>query len=149
MVVGRKWIGTAFGGWKSIQDVPKLVNKSLTGEWPIEDFVTHELEGLEKVNESIDILRGGECLRAVIKISPPPAPPADYKVKVTSSVKTFGGLYQVVTHWSQELQGEMTFSIFLPDDEVKNQRGKPYPALYFLGGLTCTHENVPLKSNFG
>lgn len=43
----------------------------------------------------------------------------------------------------------MTFSIFLPDDEVKNQRGKPYPALYFLGGLTCTHENVPLKSNFG
>ena len=35
LVVGRRWIGTAFGGWKSTEDVPKLVNKALTGEWPI------------------------------------------------------------------------------------------------------------------
>lgn len=31
LVTGRKWLGTAFGGWKSRQDVPKLVNKTLTG----------------------------------------------------------------------------------------------------------------------
>jgi hypothetical protein len=149
LVVGRKWIGTAFGGWKSIQDVPKLVNKALTGEWPIQDFVTHEFDGLDKVNESINILKGGECLRAIIKISPPPVPAVDYKVKVVSSVKAFGGLYQVVSHWSEAVQGEMTFSIFLPDEEIKGQRGKPYPALYFLGGLGCNHENIPTKSNFG
>lgn len=42
----------------------------------------------------------------------------------------------------------MTFGIFLPDEEVKHQRGKPYPALYCLAGLTCNHENFPLKSGF-
>ena len=50
MVTGRRWLGTAFGGWKGLDDVPKLVNKALTNEWPIEKYVTHELEGLEKVN---------------------------------------------------------------------------------------------------
>lgn len=35
LVTGRKWLGTAFGGWKSIDDVPKLVNKATLGEWPI------------------------------------------------------------------------------------------------------------------
>lgn len=50
LVTGRKWLGTAFGGWKSCDDVPKLVNKSTTGEWPIDAYVTHEFDGLEKVN---------------------------------------------------------------------------------------------------
>nr|VVW88355.1 unnamed protein product [Nymphaea colorata] len=34
LVTGRRWLGTAFGGWKSSEDVPKLVNKTVTGEWP-------------------------------------------------------------------------------------------------------------------
>lgn len=41
LVTGRRWLGTAFGGWKGVEDVPKLVNKALTKEWPIESFVTH------------------------------------------------------------------------------------------------------------
>ena len=35
LVTGRCWKGTAFGGWKSVLDVPKLANKVLTGEMPI------------------------------------------------------------------------------------------------------------------
>lgn len=31
---------------------------------------------------------------------------------------------------------------------MNKQRGKPFPALYFLAGLTCTHENAPTKSGF-
>jgi len=31
LVTGRRWLGTAFGGWKSYDDVPKLVNKVVTG----------------------------------------------------------------------------------------------------------------------
>lgn len=31
LVTGRKWLGTAFGGWKSVSDVPKLVNKATLG----------------------------------------------------------------------------------------------------------------------
>jgi S-(hydroxymethyl)glutathione dehydrogenase/alcohol dehydrogenase len=27
LVTGRRWVGTAFGGWKSRSDVPKLVDR--------------------------------------------------------------------------------------------------------------------------
>ena len=39
--------------------------------------------------------------------------------------------------------------IYLPNESIKEQRGKPYPALYFLSGLTSTYENAPIKSHFG
>ncbi len=42
----------------------------------------------------------------------------------------------------------MNFNIYLPDEQIQNQRGEPYPALYFLSGLTGTHQNVPQKSGF-
>ena len=37
----------------------------------------------------------------------------------------------------------------MPGETVKDQRCTPYPVLYFLTGLTSTHENGPWKSNFG
>ena len=49
--------------------MPKIVNRVALGEWPIDDYVTDEFDGLERVNESVDALHGGNCLRAVVKIS--------------------------------------------------------------------------------
>lgn len=72
LVTGRQWKGTAFGGWKARQDVPKLVNKVILGELGIDDFITHNFNGLEEVNKSIDVLHSGDCLRAVIKIGSHP-----------------------------------------------------------------------------
>jgi Zn-dependent alcohol dehydrogenase len=69
MVTGRVWKGTAFGGWKSRTDVPRLVNKVMTGELSLDNYVTHEYEGLENVNKSIEALHSGNCLRAVVKIN--------------------------------------------------------------------------------
>lgn len=69
LITGRQWKGTAFGGWKSRQDVPKLVNKVILGELNIDDFITHNFESLNDVNASIDALHSGDCLRAVIKIN--------------------------------------------------------------------------------
>lgn len=43
----------------------------------------------------------------------------------------------------------MTFYIYLPEDDINMQRRKPYPALYFLAGLTSNWENAPFKSGFG
>ena len=68
LVTGRQWKGTAFGGWKSRQDVPKLVNKVILGELNIDDFITHNFDSLNDVNKSIDALHSGDCLRAVVKI---------------------------------------------------------------------------------
>ena len=41
LVTGRRWVGTAFGGWKSRSDVPKLVDRYLTGELEVDSCITH------------------------------------------------------------------------------------------------------------
>merc|ERR1711862_970441 len=66
LVTGRVWKGTAFGGFKSRTDVPKLVEKNLAGELPIDHFITHVINGVAKTNEAIDALHSGSCLRAVV-----------------------------------------------------------------------------------
>jgi S-formylglutathione hydrolase len=83
----------------------------------------------------------------VVKISPPPEAKRP-KIKVTSSVRLEEGLYQVVEHYSEAVNGFMTFGIYLPDAEICAQRGKPYPVLYLLAGLTATNENMAVKSGF-
>ncbi len=72
LITGRQWKGTAFGGWKSREDVPKLVNKVISGELNIEDYITHTIDSLDEVNKSIEALHSGSCLRAVVKISEAP-----------------------------------------------------------------------------
>lgn len=113
MVTGRKWLGTAFGGWKSRQDVPKLVNKTLTGELPISQYITHTFDSLEDVNKSIDILHHGDCLRAVIKINEAPKT-IPLNIKVTKNVKLASGSLKTVVHWSSVNNCEMTFNLYLP-----------------------------------
>lgn len=66
LITGRRWVGTAFGGWKTRTDVPKLVDKHLAGQLPIDSYITHTLHGVEKTNEAIHILEGGDCLRCVV-----------------------------------------------------------------------------------
>merc|ERR1719271_2388420 len=52
LVTGRKWVGTAFGGWKTRTDVPRLVDAHLAGDLPIDHFITHTLEGVDKTNDA-------------------------------------------------------------------------------------------------
>ena len=67
VITGRQVLGTAFGGWKSRSDVPKLVERLMAGQLPIKHFITHKLNGVDKTNEAIHILEGGQCLRCVVK----------------------------------------------------------------------------------
>ena len=85
------------------------------GEWPISDYVTDEFNGLDKVNDSVDALHGGNCLRAVVKISEPPKPKNQVDIRVTKSFKCHGGQIKEVTHWSESTNCFMNFNIFLPD----------------------------------
>ena len=50
--------------------MPKLVNKVMLDELPIEKYVTHIYDGLEKVNELVHTMHEGQCLRGVVKINP-------------------------------------------------------------------------------
>ena len=44
LVVGRTWKGTAFGGWKSRDDVPKLVEEYMAGKIKVSEFVINILK---------------------------------------------------------------------------------------------------------
>jgi len=66
LVTGRTWKGTAFGGWKSRTYVPQLVERVQRGELPVDHFITHRLTGVDKMNEAVDALHGGKCLRCVV-----------------------------------------------------------------------------------
>jgi len=41
LITGRTWKGTAFGGWKSVQSVPRLVEDIMSGKLNIEHYITH------------------------------------------------------------------------------------------------------------
>ena len=56
--------------------------------------------------------------------------------------RCFGGVQGVYTHASAACGGDMTFGLFLP---AEAQSG-PVPVLWFLSGLTCTHENAMVKA---
>ena len=66
LVTGRVWKGTAFGGFKSRTDVPKLVERMLSGSLNIDHFITHNFDGVAGTNAAIDALHSGKCLRAVV-----------------------------------------------------------------------------------
>ena len=62
------WKGTAFGGFKSRRDVPKLGSKMHRWQAPMDHFITHNFDGVGKTNDAIDaIYMVAYCLRAVVK----------------------------------------------------------------------------------
>ena len=65
---GRVWSGTAFGGFKSRVDVPKLVDRYLEGKFRVDEYVTHEMK-LEEINQAFELLHAGKCLRVVMTTS--------------------------------------------------------------------------------
>ncbi|XP_067645894.1 alcohol dehydrogenase class-3 [Eurosta solidaginis] len=67
LVVGRTWKGTAFGGWKSVSDVPKLVKAYLGKELMVDEFITHTMD-LDAINKAFDLMHAGKSLRAMVKL---------------------------------------------------------------------------------
>jgi S-(hydroxymethyl)glutathione dehydrogenase/alcohol dehydrogenase len=65
LVTGRRWVGTAFGGWKSKPQVPMLVDLYMQGDLKIDEYITHIMD-FKKINEAFDLLHKGECLRCVL-----------------------------------------------------------------------------------
>ena len=63
LVTGRQWKRTAFGGWKSRGEVPGLVQTVMRGEMDLDPYITHTHTGLAGVNQTIEDLHGGSCLR--------------------------------------------------------------------------------------
>lgn len=68
LVTGRKWQGTAFGGYKSVESVPTLVEDYLSGKMMVDEFITHN-KGLEDINVAFDLMHSGESIRTIIHMN--------------------------------------------------------------------------------
>uniref|UniRef100_A0A674AME3 Alcohol dehydrogenase 5-like n=1 Tax=Salmo trutta TaxID=8032 RepID=A0A674AME3_SALTR len=58
-VVGWTEVGKYFGGWKSVESVPKLVGDYMNKKLKLDECVTHTLT-LDQINEALDLLNGGK-----------------------------------------------------------------------------------------
>ena len=63
-------------------------------------------------------------------------------MKTISENRCYGGTQGVYSHASEACNCEMTFAVFLPEEAAFG----PVPVLWFLSGLTCTHENAMTKA---
>jgi S-formylglutathione hydrolase len=63
-------------------------------------------------------------------------------MKTISENACFGGTQGVYSHASKVCACEMTFAVFLPEEAKQG----PVPVLWYLSGLTCTHENAMTKA---
>ena len=63
-------------------------------------------------------------------------------MQTISNNRCFGGTQGVYTHASTATRTDMTFGLFLPAEAADG----PVPLLWYLSGLTCTHENAMVKA---
>ena len=63
-------------------------------------------------------------------------------MKTISENACFGGMQGIYSHHSSACRCDMTFGLFLPAEA----RDGPVPLLWYLPGLTCTHENAMTKA---
>jgi len=63
-------------------------------------------------------------------------------MRTISENRAFGGVQGVYSHTSEATGGDMTFGLFLPEEAEAD----PVPLIWYLSGLTCTHENAMIKA---
>ena len=65
-------------------------------------------------------------------------------MKILSENRAFGGVQGVYSHASAACACDMTFALYLPPQA----RDGKVPVLWYLSGLTCTHQNVMDKGEY-
>ncbi|XP_055332142.1 alcohol dehydrogenase class-3-like [Paramacrobiotus metropolitanus] len=65
LVTGRTWKGTAFGGFKSRDSVPKLVDDYLKKKVKIDEFITHTMP-IAEINNAFHLMHDGKSIRAMV-----------------------------------------------------------------------------------
>lgn len=67
LVTGRVWKGSAFGGYKSVDSVPKLVEDYMAGVIMVDEFITHNMP-LDQIMESFHLMHQGKSIRTIIHL---------------------------------------------------------------------------------
>ncbi|HEU0222565.1 MAG TPA: alpha/beta hydrolase-fold protein, partial [Paracoccaceae bacterium] len=63
-------------------------------------------------------------------------------MEIVSQSRAFGGVQGVYRHQSEATGTTMTFAVFLPPAAGQGA----VPCLWYMSGLTCTHENAMVKA---
>ena len=63
-------------------------------------------------------------------------------METVSENRCFGGVQGVYRHQAETTGCDMTFAVYLPPQAEDG----PVPCLWYLSGLTCTHENAMIKA---
>ncbi|XP_028445084.1 alcohol dehydrogenase class-3-like [Perca flavescens] len=69
ILMGRTLKGTYFGGWKSVEDVPKLVDDYMNKKLKLDEFITNNLP-LDQINVAFNDMKSGKGIRTVIRLYP-------------------------------------------------------------------------------
>lgn len=65
-------------------------------------------------------------------------------METISTAKAHGGVQGVYRHRSRTTDCDMSFAVFVPE----HAPGEKLPVLWFLSGLTCTHQNAMDKGEY-
>ncbi|XP_049451335.1 alcohol dehydrogenase 1 isoform X9 [Epinephelus fuscoguttatus] len=69
LIAGRTWKGSSFGGFKSKDGVVQMVKAYLDKKLKLDEFITHNMT-LAQVNDAIELMKHGKCIRTVLTVSP-------------------------------------------------------------------------------
>ncbi|XP_038167020.1 alcohol dehydrogenase 6 isoform X3 [Arvicola amphibius] len=62
---GRSLKGSVLGGWKTKDEIPKLVSDYTAKKFNLDPLITHTL-ALDKVNEAVQLMKNGQCIRCIL-----------------------------------------------------------------------------------
>lgn len=65
LVTGRVWRGSAFGGVKGRSQLPGYVDRYMSGDIKIDEFITHTMP-FAQINEAFELLHQGKSIRTVL-----------------------------------------------------------------------------------
>src|SRR5918999_992504 len=68
LITGRRIAGSSFGGLKSRDMVPPLIDRWLAGELDVQPFLSHELT-LDEVNRGFELMEAQDGIRSVIRFA--------------------------------------------------------------------------------
>jgi S-(hydroxymethyl)glutathione dehydrogenase/alcohol dehydrogenase len=65
LVTGRVWRGSAFGGVRGRSELHRFVSQAMTGEIPLDAFITHTMS-LSEINRAFELMHAGKSIRSVV-----------------------------------------------------------------------------------
>ncbi|OCT99956.1 alcohol dehydrogenase 1 isoform X1 [Xenopus laevis] len=65
LFTGRTWKGSIFGGWKSKESVPRLVDEFMANKFNLDGLVSHTLP-FHQINKGFELLRSGNSIRTIL-----------------------------------------------------------------------------------